>query len=64
MIDYIVISYDKSSVSVINKNKTSFLFKGSDYKNSNLDITGKIELEKKAVIKNGGKIIIYTWTGF
>ena len=57
IIDYVVVSYDKSSVSIINKIKPHFYFKGSDYKNSNSDVTGKIELEKKAVKKNGGKVV-------
>jgi rfaE bifunctional protein kinase chain/domain/rfaE bifunctional protein nucleotidyltransferase chain/domain len=59
-VDYVVISNQKSAVSVINKIKPNFYYKGSDYKKLNLDITGKIELEKKAVIKNGGKIIFTT----
>ena len=57
MIDFVVITNETSAVSTIKKIKPDFYFKGSDYKNSSLDVTGKIDLEKKAVIANGGKII-------
>ena len=64
MIDFVVITNEKSSVSTIKKIKPNFYFKGSDYKNENSDVTGKINFEKKAVIKNGGKNCIYTWKSF
>ena len=44
---------------MIKKIKPHFYVKGSDYKNSSDDITGKINLEKKKS-KNGGKIIYTT----
>ncbi|PDH19064.1 MAG: transposase [Pelagibacterales bacterium MED-G41] len=59
-IDFVIISDDKSAVNVIKKIKPHFYVKGSDYKNSNDDITGKIDLEKKEVQKNGGKIVYTT----
>mgnify|MGYP001294378645 FL=1 len=42
-IDFVIISDDKSAVNVIKKIKPHFYVKGSDYKNSNDDITGKID---------------------
>jgi rfaE bifunctional protein kinase chain/domain/rfaE bifunctional protein nucleotidyltransferase chain/domain len=57
-VDYVVLSNNSSSIEVINKIKPNIYFKGPDYKNTKLDITGKILLENKAVIKNKGKIFI------
>ena len=57
-VDYVVLSNNSSSIEVINKIKPNIYFKGPDYKNAKLDITGKILLENKAVIKNKGKIFI------
>jgi len=57
-VDYVVLSNQSSSVEVINKIKPNIYFKGPDYKNTQLDITQKILLENRAVIKNKGKIFI------
>jgi rfaE bifunctional protein kinase chain/domain/rfaE bifunctional protein nucleotidyltransferase chain/domain len=57
-VDYVVLSNQPSSVEVINKIKPNIYFKGPDYKNTQLDITQKILLENRAVIKNKGKIFI------
>lgn len=57
MIDFVVITNEVSAISTIKKIKPNFYFKGSDYKNQKLDVTGKINLEKRAVISSGGKIV-------
>ena len=57
MIDFVIITNEKSAVSTIKKIKPNYYFKGSDYKKSKLDITKKIDLEKKIVTENGGKVI-------
>ena len=57
-VDYVVLSNHSSSIEVINKIKPNIYFKGPDYKNTKLDVTGKILLENKAVLKNKGKIFI------
>ena len=57
MIDFVVITNEKSAVSTIKKIKPNFYFKGSDYKNERSDVTGKNKFEKRAVISNGGKIV-------
>ena len=60
LVDYVVLSNEQSAINVIKKIKPNFYVKGSDYKNSKNDITGKINLEKKEVKKIGGKIIFTT----
>ncbi len=57
VVDFVVISNEKSAVGVIKKIKPHFYVKGSDYKNSNKDITGKINQEKDEVKKYGGKVL-------
>ena len=47
VVDYVLISDQKSSLQVIKRLKPDFYFKGSDYKIQKDDLTGKIELEKK-----------------
>jgi rfaE bifunctional protein kinase chain/domain/rfaE bifunctional protein nucleotidyltransferase chain/domain len=59
-IDYVILSEEKSAVNIIKKIKPDYYIKGSDYKNSKKDLTGKIHLEKKEVQKHGGKIIFTT----
>ena len=56
-IDCAFIAKGESAVESINLIKPNFYFKGNDYKNNFLDKTKKIFKEKKAVIKNSGKII-------
>lgn len=57
VIDFVVIINEISAVSVIKKIKPDFYVKGSDYKNPNQDLTGKITKEKMEVSKYGGKIL-------
>ena len=57
LVDYVVISNEASAIKVINLIKPNIYFKGPDYKNNKEDVTGKIFKEKKALIKNSGKII-------
>ena len=56
VVDYVVISNEKSAVNVIKKLKPNIYVKGNDYKNSEDDITGKIFDEKKSE-KYGGQIL-------
>ena len=64
VVDYVLISDQKSSLQVIKRLKPDFYFKGSDYKIQKDDLTGKIELEKKEVKKNGGKIVFTSGISF
>lgn len=64
LIDYVVLSNEQSAINVIKKIKPNFYVKGSDYKNSKDDLTGKIDLEKKEVKKIGGEIIFTTGPTF
>ena len=57
IIDQVILSKTESSIDVINRIKPDFYVKGPDYKDNYKDKTKKIILEKKAVEKNGGKII-------
>ena len=57
-VDYVVLSTQPSSVEIINTIKPNIYFKGPDYSNTKSDITQKILLENRAVIKNKGKIFI------
>ena len=56
-IDAICISNNASAVSNINKIKPNYYLKGPDFKNLQSDLSKKIYAEKKAVEKNGGKLI-------
>ena len=64
VVDYVLISDQKSSLQIIKRLKPDFYFKGSDYKIQKDDLTGKIELEKKEVKKNGGKIVFTSGISF
>ena len=57
VIDFVVLSEHKSAVNIIKNLKPTYYVKGSDYKNSNEDVTGKITSEVKEVKKHGGNII-------
>ena len=57
VVDYVVLSKNKSAINTIKQIKPNYYVKGSDYKNFNDDITGKIDKEKNEVEKNGGKLI-------
>ena len=56
-VDYVCLSNYPSGIEVLKKIKPDFYVKGQDYKNTKQDSTGKINLEKNIVEKNGGKII-------
>lgn len=57
-IDYVGIVNDFSALPSIESIKPNVYVKGSDYKNQDDDITGKIKHEIKLVKKNGGKLFI------
>ena len=63
-IDYVTLSNQDSSIDVINEIKPNIYFKGPDYKDVKLDITKKILLENKSVIKNGGQVYITKFKKF
>ena len=56
LIDFIVLSDEKSAKDVIRFIKPDFYVKGVEYKNSKKDILGQIGDERKLVEKNGGKL--------
>jgi len=55
-VDYVAINQWPTAVETIRLLKPDFYVKGSDYKNSNNDITGKIKEEEEAVRSVGGEI--------
>ena len=57
IIDYVVLSKNPTSISVINELKPNIYCKGPDYKFQQNDVSGEIKNEIRAVKKNGGKII-------
>ena len=63
-IDYVTLSNQESSIDVINEIKPNIYFKGPDYQDTKLDLTKKILLENKSVIKNGGQIYITKFRKF
>lgn len=56
-IDRVIVSDSHNAVKNINFIKPDFFIKGKDYKNLKDDLSKQILIEKKAVEKNGGKII-------
>ena len=56
-VDYVCLSNYSSGIEILKKIKPDFYVKGQDYKDPKQDSTGKINLEKNIVEKNGGKII-------
>ncbi len=58
IIDFVVISKEKSSIKIINALKPDFYVKGPDYKSVKNDKAGNYLDEKKAVEKNKGKIYL------
>ncbi len=56
-VDFVYINNNETPIKLIHDLKPNFYFKGSDYKDSKDDVTGNILKEKRAVEKNGGKII-------
>ena len=55
MVDYVVINHQSDSTELINLIKPNYYVKGPDYKKRG-DLAGNLSKEKRAVIKNGGKI--------
>ena len=56
-VDYVILSDDETAVNIISQIKPKFYVKGKDYKNLKEDLTKNIFKEKRAVEKNGGKIV-------
>lgn len=63
-VDFVVLSTEKSAIKIIKKIKPDFYVKGSDYKNSKDDLTGKISFEKNEVLKHGGQVVFTTGQTF
>ncbi|MBL94260.1 MAG: cytidyltransferase [Magnetovibrio sp.] len=57
-VDWIAISPDPSAERVIEVIQPTVYVKGSDYADPASDVTGKLEQEKKAVEKHGGRMVI------
>lgn len=57
IVDFVTISYSKTSIEAINLIKPRFYSKGKDYINPADDLTNKITDETKQVKANGGKIV-------
>ena len=57
VIDYVVLSKNKSAVEIIKSLRPNFYVKGPDYLLKKNDKAGNLDIEKKTVIKNGGKIV-------
>ena len=55
-VDYVTISREKTAEKIISLLKPDYYFKGSDYRNSADDPTGKIDAERIAVEQCGGTI--------
>jgi rfaE bifunctional protein kinase chain/domain/rfaE bifunctional protein nucleotidyltransferase chain/domain len=58
VVDYVCKSPKESSVEVIKNLKPHFYCKGQDYRDKKKDLTKNIYLEKKAVEKYGGSLVI------
>ncbi|MBO6518915.1 MAG: adenylyltransferase/cytidyltransferase family protein [Rhodospirillales bacterium] len=56
-VDYVGISREPSAELAIETIKPDIFVKGSDYQNAADDITGKINVERKAVESHGGRIV-------
>ncbi|MBI3306827.1 MAG: adenylyltransferase/cytidyltransferase family protein [Candidatus Omnitrophica bacterium] len=56
-VDYIAVNEWPTAIETIRKLKPDFYAKGSDYANSNDDVTGNIHLEKAAIQEVGGKLV-------
>ena len=56
-VDAVILSDNVSAKESIKIVKPNFYFKGTDYKNNSLDVTGKIKIESNLVKKYGGKVI-------
>ena len=56
-VDYVGINHAADAVTIIRSVRPTTYVKGSDYENSDADVTGKIALEREAVEQNGGKLV-------
>jgi rfaE bifunctional protein nucleotidyltransferase chain/domain len=56
-VDWVAINDAPSAETVLNAVQPSIYVKGSDYRNSEEDVTGKITAERNAVESHGGKIV-------
>lgn len=56
-VDWVGVNDESSSENVIELIKPSVYVKGSDYAQADQDVTGKINVERDAVERNGGKVI-------
>ena len=56
-VDYVSINKWETAINTLSLLKPSLYIKGPDYKNFSDDVTGNIELEKKAVEKIKGKLV-------
>lgn len=56
-VDFVTVSRAKTAEEMISTIQPDFYFKGSDYRNSSDDPTGKIENEKVILTKFGGEIV-------
>ena len=56
MVDYVVINHQSDSTELINLIKPNYYVKGPDYKKKEGDLAGNLSKERRAVLKNGGKI--------
>ena len=50
-----IINNNKTAINIIKCLKPDFNYKGADYKNFKNDLTNKISIEKKNVLKNKDK---------
>lgn len=57
-VDKVLINKDITPINLIGKIKPDYYFKGNDYSKYSDDFTGNILIEKNAVEKNGGKLLI------
>jgi rfaE bifunctional protein nucleotidyltransferase chain/domain len=60
IIDYVVLSKNKSSFEIINSLKPNYYVKGPDYLKKKNDKAGNLDIEKNILKKNGGKIVFTT----
>jgi len=58
IVDYVVLNNSANAISAIKYIKPDYYSKGKDYKNTNDDLTGKINEESRLVKKLGGKFLI------
>lgn len=57
IVDYVCVVNSDSALPAIDAVKPDFYVKGPDYMNAKEDITGKIDLERANVERNGGKLV-------